>query len=83
MKIAHPVREDQWFNLLSSLANEYKGEIPGNIYTDIKSKEEFLTMLKERWKINLKFVNDDIDGNIEEVDIEDEYYTALILKYMK
>jgi len=37
--------------------------------------------LRSEFKVTFKFIEDDINGDVEYIDVEDEYYTLIMLKY--
>jgi len=63
---------------LRGLAEEYKVTSK----SDQIDKEGFISMLNKKWTINLTFKNDDINSNIIGLEVNDEEYTFLLLKYL-
>ena len=77
MKIK-PTNRHPCFTVLHGLAEEYKVTSK----SDQIDKEDFISMLNKKWTINLTFKNDDINSNIIGLEVNDEEYTFLLLKYL-
>ena len=76
--IIKPTNKHPCFTVLRGIAAEYDV----NSKSDEIDKEGFIAMLKEKWTINLTFKNDDINSNIIGLEVNDEEYTFLLLKYL-
>ena len=76
--IIKPTNRHPCFAVLRGLAEEYKVTSK----SDQIDKEGFISMLNKKWTINLTFKNDDINSNIIGLEVNDEEYTFLLLKYL-
>jgi hypothetical protein len=73
-------RETVWAKLVIFLAVEGKFDYTNNFNDDKGAYIQWLSWMEKTWSIQFKFKNNNIQDDVEEVDIQDEYYTLLLLR---
>lgn len=76
--IIKPTNKHPCLTVLRGIAAEYDVDR----LSDELDKEDFISVLKEKWTINLKFRDDDINSNIIELEIDEDKYIFLLLRYL-